>query len=121
MLEQRPGIPFASDQGERVDEPKRAGEKGSLRAGDAVDLTAGPGRVAEENAIANGQFVADGIDGSRQPRVRCRQEADKRDPEQARVEFLPATWVPQLGVRLVTRKRAVTCGNTEKPSDGACH
>jgi hypothetical protein len=27
-------------------------------------------------------------------------------------------WVPQNYLRLVTEKRAVTCGNAEKPSDG---
>ena len=40
--------------------------------------------------------------------IGCRRNAAVR---------LPA-WVPQLGVRLVTEKWAVTCGNTEKPGDG---
>jgi Asp-tRNA(Asn)/Glu-tRNA(Gln) amidotransferase A subunit family amidase len=31
------------------------------------------------------------------------------------------TWVPQLSVRLVTEKWALTCGNAKEPSDGACH
>src|SRR5260370_423050 len=33
----------------------------------------------------------------------------------------PLAWVPQLGVRLVAEKCVVTCGNAQKPSDGACH
>ena len=33
----------------------------------------------------------------------------------------PEAWVPQLSVRLVTKKSVFTCGNTKKPSDRACH
>ena len=37
------------------------------------------------------------------------------------IGIITQAWVPQLGVRLVTEKCAVTCGNAKKPSDGACH
>ena len=59
---------------------------------------------------------------SRVAHIHARRENGPRwNPMMAAEENRSYSWVPQNCLRLVTEKQASSCGNANKPSDGACH
>jgi hypothetical protein len=62
LIEQLARLGAASERAERVDKPKRAGEEGALAAAHAIDVSLRLGRVAQDQAVADRQLLADGVD-----------------------------------------------------------
>ena len=90
-------------EGQRADEPERAGEELALVAGQAVVGLGG--RVARDEAVA-AQLAQDRVDRAGHALVGPRQEADERDVQHARVELLRAVVLGERPpLRVVARAR----------------
>ena len=93
----------ASEQREVVGEPEARHQEGALGPFQAVDVLVGVGLVSTDEAVGD-EPLLDRLDGADDARVIGRQEADRCEHEQARVEQLRAV---VLGERVELRVEAL--------------
>jgi hypothetical protein len=78
LLAQRPGTGHLTDPGQRRDQRERSDRERAFLAAELVD---GSLDAVAQHELVLGELVGDGQDGSRDPVVIGRQEADQRDQQ----------------------------------------